>query len=170
MQIKSKIFLIFFFLLNNQIFAHSGEKIAYINLETILQQTIYGKKILKTLNIENEKNITNLKKFENELKTLESNIKKKQNIISQEEYQSEINNLKIKAKNYKDEKNQLVNSFKKLKQDQLNIFFNDINPYIEQFMRENSISILLDSKKIYIGKSESDITLAIVELINIKIK
>ena len=113
MQIKSKIFLIFFFLLNNQIFAHSGEKIAYINLETILQQTIYGKKILKTLNIENEKNITNLKKFENELKTLESNIKKKQNIISQEEYQSEINNLKMKAKNYKDEKNQLVNSFKK---------------------------------------------------------
>ena len=37
-------------------------------------------------------------------------------------------------------------------------------------MRDNSISILLDIKKIYIGKSESDITLAIVELVNLKHK
>ena len=118
----------------------------------------------------NKKNINNLKKFENELKTLETSIKKKQNIISQEEYDNEVNKLKIKAKNYTNEKNQLVSSFKKYKNEQLNNFFNDINPYVEQFMRDNSISILLDSKKIYIGKSESDITLAIIELVNLKLK
>ena len=170
MKINLKIVLIFFFLFNNQIYAYSAEKIAYINLETVLHKTSYGKKVLKNLNIENEKNINNLKKFENELKTLETSIKKKQNIISQEEYDNEVNKLKIKAKNYTNEKNQLVSSFKKYKNEQLNNFFNDINPYVEQFMRDNSISILLDSKKIYIGKSESDITLAIIELVNLKLK
>ena len=169
MKINLKIILIFF-LFNSQIYAYSDEKIAYINLETILQKTKYGEKILEKLNIENEKNISNLKKFENELKTIETSIKKKKNIISQEEYESEINKLKIKAQNYTNKKNQLVANFKKLKKEQLNIFFNDINPYVEQYMRDNSISILLDIKKIYIGKSESDITLAIVELVNLKHK
>ena len=169
MKINLKIILIFF-LFNSQIYAYSDEKIAYINLETILQKTKYGEKILEKLNIENEKNISNLKKFENELKTIETSIKKKKNIISQEEYESEINKLKIKAQNYTKKKNQLVANFKKLKKEQLNIFFNDINPYVEQYMRDNSISILLDIKKIYIGKSESDITLAIVELVNLKHK
>ena len=169
MKINLKIILIFF-LFNSQIYAYSDEKIAYINLEIILQKTKYGEKILEKLNIENEKNISNLKKFENELKTIETSIKKKKNIISQEEYESEINKLKIKAQNYTKKKNQLVANFKKLKKEQLNIFFNDINPYVEQYMRDNSISILLDIKKIYIGKSESDITLAIVELVNLKHK
>ena len=169
MKIIVKIVLIFF-LFNQQINAHSEEKIAYINLEDVIQNTVYGKKILKKLNIENEKNKSNLKIFENELQSIESAIKKKQNIITQEEYDSEINKLKIKIKNYNNEKNQLVNKFKQLKSEELNIFFNDINPHIEQFMRNNSISILLDSKKIYIGKSESDITSEIIDLINIKFK
>ncbi len=169
MKIIIKIVLIFF-LFNHQINAHSEEKIAYINLEDVIQNTTYGKKILKKLNIENEKNISNLKIFENELQSIESTIKKKQNIITQEEYDSEINKLKIKIKNYNNEKNQLVNKFKQLKSEELNIFFNDINPHIEQFMRNNSISILLDSKKIFIGKSESDITSEIIDLINIKFK
>ena len=169
MKIIVKIVLIFF-LFNQQINAHSEEKIAYINLEDVIQNTVYGKKILKKLNIENEKNISNLKIFENELQSIESAIKKKQNIITQEEYDSEINKLKIKIKNLNNEKNQLVNKFKQLKSEELNIFFNDINPHIEQFMRNNSISILLDSKKIYIGKSESDITSEIIDLINIKFK
>ena len=84
MKINLKIILIFF-LFNSQIYAYSDEKIAYINLEIILQKTKYGEKILEKLNIENEKNISNLKKFENELKTIETSIKKKKNIISQEE-------------------------------------------------------------------------------------
>ncbi|WP_440656590.1 OmpH family outer membrane protein [Candidatus Pelagibacter sp. HIMB1509] len=168
MKIIFKIVLIFFFNIN--IYAYADEKIAFINLENVLEKTIYGKKILDKLNIENDKNIKNLKIFENELQTLETNIKKKQNIISSEEYANELNKLKIKIKNYTDKKNELVDKFKQLKNNELNIFFNDINPYIEQYMRENSISILLDSKKIYIGKSESDITSLIVELINLNFK
>ena len=121
MKIIIKIVLIFF-LFNHQINAHSEEKIAYINLEDVIQNTTYGKKILKKLNIENEKNISNLKIFENELQSIESTIKKKQNIITQEEYDSEINKLKIKIKNYNNEKNQLVNKFKQLKSEELNIF------------------------------------------------
>ena len=121
MKIIIKIVLIFF-LFNHQINAHSEEKIAYINLEDVIQNKTYGKKILKKLNIENEKNISNLKIFENELQSIESTIKKKQNIITQEEYDSEINKLKIKIKNYNNEKNQLVNKFKQLKSEELNIF------------------------------------------------
>ena len=170
MNLISKVILVIFFLLLGFKSAYSLEKIAYINLETILQETTYGKRILDKLNLENEKNINDLKLFENELKSIESDIKKKQNIISQEEYENEIKKLNIKIKKYNNEKNQLVDNFKKIKNEQLKVFFNEINPYITKFMSDNSISILLDSKKVYIGRSESDITSTIVDLINLKIQ
>ena len=64
----------------------------------------------------------------------------------------------------------MVSEFNKLKKDQLDIFFNKINPYVQKYMDNNSISILLDSKKIYIGRSEKDITKDIIDLINNKLK
>ena len=64
----------------------------------------------------------------------------------------------------------MVSEFNQLKTDQLDIFFNKINPYVQKYMDNNSISILLDSKKIYIGRSENDVTKDIIDLINNKLK
>ena len=170
MKINLKIVLIFFFLFNNQIYAYSAEKIAYINLETVLHKTSYGKKVLKNLNIENEKNINNLKKFENELKTLETSIKKKQNIISQEQLDKEIEELKQMVKNYRNLKNDMVKKFEKQRNTSLNNFFSQINPIIQNYMNTNSISILLERKNVFIGKNNSDITDVIINEIDSNLK
>ena len=161
-----KVFFAILFIFLNVGKSYSEDKIAYINLETVLQDSTYGKKIIEELNKVNSININSLKKLEDELKLQEDKIKKKQNIISKEQYTKEINDLKENIKKYRDQKDKMVNEFNKLKKDQLDIFFNKINPYVQKYMDNNSISILLDSKKIYIGKSENDLTKDIINLIN----
>ena len=150
--------------------AYSEDKIAYINLEKVLQDSNYGKKIIEQLNTVNLSNLDSLKKIEGNLSSQEDEIKKKQNIISKDEYSKELNKLKLNIKKYRDQKNLMVSEFNKLKKDQLDIFFNKINPYVQKYMDNNSISILLDSKKIYIGSSEKDVTKDIIDLINNKLK
>ena len=161
-----KIFLVFLFFFFNVGKSYSEDKISYINLEMVLQDSIYGKKIIKQLNTVNASNITSLKNLESDLKLQEDEIKKKQNIISKDEYNKEINNLKVNIKKYREQKDKMVSEFNKLKKDQLDNFFNKINPYVQKYMENNSISILLDSKNIYIGKSENDLTKDIIDLIN----
>ena len=163
----SFIILIIFFYVGK---AYSDSKIAYINLEIVLQDSNYGKKIIEQLNTVNLNNLDSLKKIESNLSSQEDEIKKKQNIISKDEYNKELNKLKLNIKKYRDQKNAMVSEFNQLKKDQLDIFFNKINPYIQKYMDNNSISILLDSKKIYIGRSENDVTKDIIDLINNKLK
>ena len=85
-----KIFLVFLFFFLNVGKSYSEDKISYINLEMVLQDSIYGKKIIKQLNTVNASNITSLKNLESDLKLQEDEIKKKQNIISKDEYNKEI--------------------------------------------------------------------------------
>ena len=47
-------------------------------------------------------------------------------------------------------------------------FLIKINPIIREYMKNNSIDILLEKKQIYIGKSSVNITEDIIELINKK--
>ena len=45
-----------------------------------------------------------------------------------------------------------------------------INPLVSDYVKENSISIVLDKKNVIIGKKNHDITLEILELVNANIK
>ena len=114
----------------------------------------------------NNQNIEELKSKQEELKTLEEQIKKKQNIVSSEEISKEIELLKNKVKQYNDEKNSLVTEFKNFKKKEIELLMRKINPIIQNYMRENSIEILLDSKNVFIGDINSDLTQIIINEIN----
>ncbi len=60
----------------------------------------------------------------------------------------------------------MLNKFKKKKQQDLEKFLIDINPIIQEYMKNNSIDIVLDKKQIFIGNSKNDITQDILVLVN----
>ena len=60
--------------------------------------------------------------------------------------------------------------FQKTKKNEFDNFLNKIQPILNNYMKENSLNILLDKKNIFIGKSELDITEKIINIINLKIK
>ena len=60
----------------------------------------------------------------------------------------------------------MVNELKKTRQESISNFFVKVSPIIQSYMEENSISILLDRKNVFIGRINSDITKEIIERIN----
>ena len=162
----SVILFSFFFLSSSM----SEEKTAFIDVDFLLQNSNIGKKILKNINDFNKKNIDQLEKKNNDLKNHEINIKNKKNIISEQEFKKEINNFQEKVKLFNEEKNNMVTEFNNYRNTEIEKVFKVFNPIISNYMKKNSIKILFDSKNIFMGSQNSNITKEILEIINNEIK
>jgi outer membrane protein len=166
---KSILLGIIFLILNFNT-AISNDNIFYLDIDYILNNSNSGKIILEKLKNQKINDKKELLKQENDLKKIEEEISKIKNVISQDELQNKIKDFKNKISIYNSEKNRKLKNFDNLKKQQLDIFFKKINPYIEYFMKENEISIILDKKNIFIANSKYDITNSIIEILNNKIK
>ena len=166
-----KLLISFFIILN---FVNSEVKakqnVAFADIDLIIKNTKIGKLKLDKIGQLNKSNIETLKNFEKEIKKEEDKINQKKNLISNEEYQKEVNKLKTKIKNFNIKKNEILNNFKNEKNLELDNLFKIINPIIQEYMKENSIEILLNSKNIFMGRKEIDLTEILIEEINKKIE
>lgn len=161
------IFLIFFNFTN---LATSQENIAFVNIDHLIENSNIGKKLLINMDNKNKKNLDNLKKKNKILEELESSIKKKKNIITEEAYNKEVVDFKKKFQEFNKEKNQLVNEFNKFKKNELENIFKKITPIINDYMEENSVSLLFDSKNIFMGAKDFDLTDDLLKKINKDLK
>jgi outer membrane protein len=101
MKFVKIIYILIIILISNLNLAHSNDKVSFINLDLLIQQTNIGKLILKDIEQINKKNIENLKIKESELKSIEDDIKKKKNIISKDEFENEVIRLRQNIKKFK---------------------------------------------------------------------
>ena len=146
------------------------ENIGFINVDYLIQNSNIGKKLLENINTKDKKNLDNLKKKNKILQELESSIKAKKNIISNEAYNNEVNNFKKKFQEFSKEKNQIVEEFNEYKKNEFETIFEKITPIINSYMEENSVTILLDSKNVFIGSKKSNLTEDILNRINKEFK
>ena len=138
----------------------------YIDLDEIIAKSALGMSVVSELNKINENNIKSLKLKEDEIKKIENELKTKKNILNKEEFSKEVNIFNKKISNFRSEKDNLLNNFKKIQNEKIKNFFKKINPIIQEYMEENKINILLDRKYVFIGKESSDITSEIIKLID----
>ena len=64
----------------------------------------------------------------------------------------------------------MVNNFKNEKNKELENLLIIINPIIQEYMKDNSIDILLNSKNIFMGRKEIDLTEKLIKEIDKKIQ
>ena len=166
-KLRLLLLIVFFISVNS---TSSANNIAYVNLDRILQNSNLGKKILTR--IDQKKNIETKKinERENNIKSLEEEIKNKQNIISKDEFNKELSRLRQSINELQSYKKQVYNNFEKSKNDEIILFFDQINPYVQDYLKENSIDILFNNKNIVIGKDSLDITEKLINIINDSIK
>ena len=149
------IIIIFFSFINTSI---SKENIAFVNVDYLIQNSNIGKKSLANINDKDKKNLDNLKMKNKILQDLESSIKKKKNVISDEAYNKEVIDFKKKFQEFSKEKNKIVKEFNIFKKKEIENIFKQINPIINNYMEENSINLLCDSKNIFIGAKKLNLT------------
>ena len=148
----------------------SKENIAFINVDYLIQNSNIGKKLLANINDKDKKNLDNLKKKNKILQDLESSIKKKKNVISDEAYNKEVIDFKKKFQEFSKEKNKIVKEFNIFKKKEIENIFKKINPIINNYMEENSVDILFDSKNIFMGAKKLNLTENILKKINNELK
>ena len=160
---KLSIFVIF--IIYSQIL-NAKENIVFIDLNYVLNKSNDGKKILEEL-----KNISeiNKEKFNKEERLLEkerNDIKKLKNIISKDEYNKKVSLFQEKVEIYNKEKSNILRSFENKKKKELDIFFQSLNEIMNVYMKENSISIIIDKKNIVMAAVKNDISNEIIDLVN----
>ena len=161
------IITIFFSFANASI---SKENIGFVNVDYLIQNSNIGKKLLANINDKDKKNLDNLKKKNQILQDLESSIKKKKNVISDEAYNKEVIDFKKKFEEFSKEKNKIVQEFNIFKKKEIKNIFKKINPIINDYMEENSVNLLFDSKNIFMGAKKLNLTEDILKKINNELK
>jgi outer membrane protein len=161
--------VVIFIFFNLTSFAYPNN-IVYIDMNYILSNSDHGKSILIELENINKKNIKELESKEKILKDLETKITNQKNILSKEDLEKKINDLKNKIVVFNRDKDKLSGEFNKLKNNKISDFMKNVEPLVSNYIKENSINIVLDKKIVIIGKKDHDITLEILEIVNKNIK
>ena len=168
MKILKNLILIIFLLLSWNMNVLANDKLAYIDINYLIQNSNLGKEISKNLNTINNDNIKKITSKEKKLIGQENEIKKMQNILSKEELKIKVLKLRGDIEIFNKEKNNNTKKFNKEKNIRFKVFFDKINPLITEYMNKESITIIIDKKNIFIGKSSHDITQDILKDINSK--
>ena len=162
--LKRIIFFLFFF--NLCFLAQADDKIAFFDLDEVLNKSISGKNIVLKIEKINEKNFKDIQIRKKKLQTLKENLDTKKNILSEEEFKIQFASLQKELKTFNESNKIISDEFEKVKQKELEQFLKLISPIIEEYIKENSISIVLNKKNMFIAKKEYDITENIIELVN----
>ena len=162
-----KRFLLIILLFNFNILGSKAETF-FIDVDYLINNSNKGKIIVEKLKSVNTSNIEVFKKKEKELETLENEISSTKNVISDEELNNKIKNLKKEISSYRLSKEKKTNEFNIMRNNELKVFFNEIRPFIEEYMKENSINLILDKKNIFIADSNYDITIELINYLNSK--
>ena len=157
---------LFFFFLPSSSYAN---KVVYIDMDYILNNSIKGKSITNILENENKLVIDKFKKIEQNLKTEEQQIISKKNILNETDFRKLIQEFKVKVDNFNTEKKNSINLLNNKKINLTKEFIIEINPIFVEFAKKNSISIILKKKDIIMGDTNLDKTLEFLNLVNEKI-
>ena len=161
---------IFIFLV---LFSHSYaevQKIVYLNVDKILQQSTAGKSIKKQLETIYKQNLEKFKKNDEILKNKEKKIIAQKNILSQEDFQKELISLRTEIIKFQKDQVKAREDINKLRIGATNKLISKLSPILQDYAKKNSISLILQKKNIVMGKKEIEITDEILEITNKKIK
>ncbi len=165
-----RISLIFFILLfyNNISFAEN--KIVYLDVQFVIDNSELGKFYKKKIKKIKDKNKTELKKDETIIKKKENEIKNQKNILSKEEINNRVKDLNELLKKYQikiSNNNKIILEEKKKYSSKI---LKTLNPIVASYVNKNNITLVIDKKNVLIGVKSLDITDKIIQILNAQTK
>ena len=146
------------------------QKIVYLNVDKIMQQSIAGKSIKMKLEKIYNKNLEEFKKNDETLKKKEKKIIAQKNILSDQDFKKELSNLRAEIISFQKEQVKARDNINKLRIKATGKLISKLSPILEEYAKKNSIGLILQKKNIVMGKKEIEITNDILEITNKEIK
>ena len=169
-MLKRIVIIVFSFFLNLNSVNSNDLKIAYVDVDGVINQSNAGKKINKQIEAINKTNIEKFKKKEKELAEEEKKLIKQKNVLSPEDFKKKVTDLQKNIKIFKKEIFNAGNDLDKKRLKATNNMLKVLNPILSEYSAKNSISLIIQKKSIVVGKSDLDISSQILEILNTKIK
>ena len=165
-----KIFLSFVIFLSTSITLANNNKIVYIDMDFLINNSKVGKSLSSQISKLNEANKKNLNNLEKEIKNEDKLISEQKNILSESEIKDKVTILNTKIKNYQ---NQLKLNRNFVNENRLKAtakLIESLRPILSEYSKENSISLVLQKKDIIMGKNELNITSDIIKILDETVK
>tara|TARA_X000000950_G_scaffold155975_1_gene191298 strand:- start:77 stop:595 length:519 start_codon:yes stop_codon:yes gene_type:complete len=166
---KIILFSILIFLLVS-VSSYSSERVVYLDVEKIMQNSNAGKSIITKLKFKRESSLSQFKKKEKDIIEKEKKLISQRNVLSKEEFEKKIKDLRDEITKFQKDRNKAFNEIAQLRVKASTNLLKKLNPILENYSKTNSISMVIQKKHIVIGKKEDDITKDILELVNQKVK
>ena len=160
--------LILIFFTNNKLLAE--EKIVFIDINYIFTNSSAGKKINQQIQEKRKKNNDTFNEFKKKVESDKKKLSTQKNVIAKDEYEKKIFELEKKIKDYNLDIRKKNDELLALRNKARLEFLKNLNVIVQDFSKENSISMVLKKDNIFIGKTDLDVTSNILELFDKKIK
>ena len=165
---KTVILTVFVLLIFTQ--SKSAVKIAIIDTEVIMKESLAGKSLIKQLSKIDDSNKKYFLKYEKKLKLEKEKISSQINILSKEEYDKKILILNDDFKKYQNEVRDKLELTKSKRDKALKQILIELNVLLSNYSNENELTFIIDQKNIIIGRTDLNVTNEILKLIDLKLK
>ena len=160
--------IVFFVLISIPVF--SSEKIAYLDVEKIMQDSVAGKSIIAQIKKKRELVISNFKKKEKQIIEKEKKLISQKNILSKEEFEKKLISLRNDISTFQKERTKSANEIAAKRAKASTKLISKLTPILEDYSKKNSIKIIVQKKHIVMGRTEDDITKDILDIMNKTVK
>jgi len=163
---KSSFFLLLLLFSN---FVKAEQKIVYVDIDFIMNNSLAGKSITQQLNVINKSNLKAFNKSEESFKSEETKLLSQKNVLDETEFKKKIIFFREKLSTYNVKKKATINEFKKKRTNAQNTLTNYLTTILSNYSEENSIAMIILKQNILLGKNELNITDNILKLLDNKI-
>ena len=142
------------------------QKVAYLDMKFILNNSKAGKGAQDFLH---ESFQANQKKFldkENALKNEESDLLTQKTILTKVEYQKKSDALRKKVIGYQSQRRASLEKITAQRAEARQKLIEKLDPILQSYIEENDISLVIDRKNVVMGNTNLDITDIIIKKIN----
>ena len=159
-------FFVVTFLLLVCTYATAEQKVVYLDMKFILNNSKAGKGAQDFLQKTFKDNQKKFSDMENEFKKEEADLLSKKNDLSNEEYQKRSDELRKKVFEYQSERRSSLEKITRQRTEARQKLMEKVDPIVNSYMKENDVSLVLDKKDVLAGRFDLDITEVVVEKLN----
>ncbi len=164
--------IFFFLILFTFIFTQSKSeiKIAIIEMERVITQSLAGKSLLVQVKKIDDKNKKYFSATKKKLDSEKNKINSQKNILSKEEYEKKVLTLNKDFKNYQSDGKQKIKLFETKRNNVMKKIINEVNLILSEYSDKNQLTLIIDQNNIVMGKKNLNITDEILKLLDTKMK
>ena len=159
-------FFVVTFLLLICTYASAEQKIVYMDLKFVLNNSKAGKGVQDFLQKSFKENQEKFSNLEIDLKKEEVDLLAKKSILSKEEYKKSSEQLRKKVVEYQVQRRVSLEKIANQRTESRKKLLKKIEPILDIYISENDISMVVDKKNVLGGHDDFDITNTIIEKLN----